>query len=322
MACWLIFLIAASIGLPGASFLFFWPLAPLLLAFGILFWQRIKNASSPMYLGLLLLGVAPGILMFAPLIKALFTGLTPQLVGVVMVFLVMLLGLAAPLIDVLTRSLVLPWLSLATGILFLVTGSFTSGFDTGHPRPYYLFYAVDGSTGNALWLSQDKYLDEWIRTFFPGNPEQRRIPEIFGDRSSEFWAATAPVFALPAPAIEVLEDSTTANIRKINIQVRSLRRAPKLSLSLEGTGVISSKVEGRLFSPAFRREWSLKSFGIPEEGLNIELNVQAASPFKVRVIDFSYQLPQTNSQPRPPDMIPQPSGLNDTTLVAKTIAFQ
>jgi hypothetical protein len=82
-----------------------------------------------MYLGLLLLGVAPGILMFAPLIKALFVGLTPQLVGVVMIFPVMLLGLLAPLIDVLTQRLALPRLALAAGIVFLVTGSFTSGFD-------------------------------------------------------------------------------------------------------------------------------------------------------------------------------------------------
>ena len=110
MASWLLFLIAASIGLPGASFLFFWPLAPLLLTFGIVFWQRIQNTSSPMYLGLILLGTAPGILMFAPLIKALFVGLTPQLVGVVMAVLVMLLGLLVPLIDVLIRRLLLPWL--------------------------------------------------------------------------------------------------------------------------------------------------------------------------------------------------------------------
>ncbi len=322
MACWLLFLIAASIALPGASFLFFWPLAPLLLAFGIVFWQHIQNTSSPMYLGLMLLGAAPGILMLAPLIKALFIGLTPQLVGVVMAVLVMLLGLLVPLIDVLIRRLLLPWLALATGILFLVTGSFTSGFDTGHPRPDNLFYAVDGSTGNALWLSQDKYLDEWTRTFFPANPERRRIPEIFGDRSGDFWAAAAPVFALPAPAIKVLKDTTTANSRKMNIQVRSLRHAPELSLSVEGTGVISSKVEGRLFSQAFRPEWYLKGFGIPEEGLNIELNVQAGSPFKIRVTDFSYELPQTDSQPRPSNMIAQPFGLSETTVVVKTIAFQ
>jgi hypothetical protein len=128
--------------------------------------------------------------------------------------------------------------------------------------------------------------------------------------------------ALPAPTIEVLEDGTTANSRKINIQVRSLRHAPKLSLTIEGTGVISSKVEGCLFSQAVSREWSLEGFGIPEAGINIELNVLAGSPFKIRLIDFSYELPQTSSQPRTSNKIAQPSGLSDTTVVVKTISFQ
>jgi hypothetical protein len=172
--------------------------------------------------------------MFAPLIKALFIGLTPQLVGVVMALLAMLLGLLVPLVDVLTHRMLLPWLALATGILFLVIGSFTSGFDNEHPRPDNLFYAVDGSTGNALWLSQDKSLDEWTRTFFPGNSERRPVPEIFGEGSRDYWAAAARIFVLPAPTIEALEDTTRATIRKINIQARSLRHAPKLSIYNDG----------------------------------------------------------------------------------------
>ena len=322
MACWLILLIAASIGLPGTSFLFFWPLAPLLLTFGILFWYRFQNTSSLLYWGLMLLGAAPGILLLAPFIKALFIGLTPQQIGVVMAVLALLLGLLAPLIDMLTQRLALPKIALASAIFFLAIASFTSGFDTKHPRPNNLFYAIDGSTGKALWLSSDKDLDEWTRTFFPGNPERRPIPELFGEKSGYYWAAAAPKFVLPVPTIEVLTDSTAANIRKITIQVRSLRQAPKLSLSLEGTGVISSKVAGRLFSQAFRREWSLKGFGIPEGGLNIELNVQAGSPFKIKVIDFSYELPRTGFQPRPSNMIAQPFGLSDTTMVVNTFAFQ
>jgi hypothetical protein len=230
--------------------------------------------------------------------------------------------LLVPLIDVLTQRLALPRLALAAGIVFLVTGSFTSGFDREHPRPDNLFYAVDGSTGNALWLSQDTSLDEWTRTFFRGDSERRQVPEIFGEESRYYWVAAAPALALPAPTLEVLKDSTTANSRKITIQVRSLRQAPKLSLTIEGTGVISSKVEGRLFSQAVSREWRLEGFGLPEEGVNIELNVQAGSPFKIRVIDFSYELPQTGFQSRPSDTIPQPSGLSDTTVVAKTIVFQ
>jgi len=74
----------------------------------------------------------------------------------------------------------------------------------------------------------------------------------------DFWAAAAPLFDLPAPTIKVLKDTTTANSRKITIQVRSLRHAPKLSLSLEGTGVISSKVEGRLFHKHFVANGILK----------------------------------------------------------------
>jgi hypothetical protein len=239
-----------------------------------------------------------------------------------MAVLPMLLGLLAPLIDLLTQRLALPRLALVNAILFLVIGSFTSGFDAEHPRPDNLFYAVDGATGKALWLSQDKYLDKWTRTFFPDNPERRQVLELFGEGSRDYWASAAPVLALPEPAIEVLEDSTAANIRKITIQVRSLRHAPKLNLSLEGAGVISSKVEGRLFSQALRREWRLKGFGIPEKGLYIELNVQAGAPFKIRVIDFSYELPLTSSQQRPSNMIAQPFGLSDTTVVVKTLAFQ
>ncbi len=322
MACWLLFLIVASVGLPGTSFLFLWPLAPLLLAFGILFWRRIRNSSSPLYWWLLLAGVAPGILMFAPLIKAIFVGLTPQLAGVATAFLVMLLGLLAPLIDVLTRRLLLPLPALATGILFLAVGSLTSGFDTAHPRPNNLFYAVDGATGKAFWLSQDKALDAWTRTFFPGNPERRRIPELFGGESRDYWAAIAPEFALTAPSIEVLEDSPSFTVRKLTIQVKSLRHAPKLSLSVEGTGVISSKVQGHFFSLAVQDEWNLKAFGIPEEGLTVELTVQAGTAFKIRVIDFSYGLPLAGWPPRPANMIAQPSGLSDTTLVSKTIALQ
>jgi len=120
----------------------------------------------------------------------------------------------------------------------------------------------------------------------------------------------------------LLEDSTEGNSRKINIQVRSIRRAPRLSLSVEGTGVISSKLEGRIFSQAFRPEWRLKGFGIPAEGFNIELNVQAGSPFKIRIIDISYELPPTSSLPRPSIMIPQPFGMSDTMVVARTFAFQ
>lgn len=238
-----------------------------------------------------------------------------------MALLSLLLGLLVPLVDMLIRRWLLPWLPLALGILFLAIGSWTSSFDAAHPRPNNLFYALEGSTGKAFWLSTDEYLDRWTRTFFPGDTVQRKVPEIFGDRHWRFWAAPAPAFALPAPAVEVLTDSVTAGIRKINLQVRSLRHAPEFDVYVEGSEVLSSQVQGRIFSPAPLREWRLDAFGIAQEGLNIELKVKAGVPFTIRVIDFSFALPPADFPPRPADMIPQPFGLSDTTAVVKTIAF-
>ena len=68
--------------------------------------------------------------------------------------------------------------------------------------------------------------------------------------------------------------------------------------------------------------YPIKGFGMPEKGLNIELNVQAGSPFEIRVMDISYEPPPTSLQPRPPDMIAQPFGLSDTTVVVKPVAFK
>jgi hypothetical protein len=322
MACWLIMLAVASIGWPGVSFLFFWPLAPELLAFGVLFWRRGGNRFSPLCVAIMLLGAAPGILMYAPLVKLLFIALTPQQTGVAMAFLAMLLGLSVPLVDLLARRLFLQWLAPAAAVLFLAIASFTAGFDTRHPRPNNLFYGLDGATGKAFWLSADKTLDAWTKTFFPDHPVQRQVPEILGDGSGVYWVAPAPVFALQAPGVEVLEDGVASGIRKITIRVRSLRHAPKLNVVVEGAGVLASKVQGRLFSQTLRQAWRLKSFGMAGEGLVIELHVQADATFKIRVIDFSYELPRTNLPSRPSGMIPRPFGLSDTTAAVKTIAFK
>lgn len=322
MACWLVFLIAASIWLPVASFLFAWPLAAILLALGILCWQRRENISPPMQAGLLLVGAVPAIIMVAPLVQTSFVGLTPQLIGVVMALLLLLLGLLAPLVEILMRHWLLPWLPLVCAILFLAIGSWSSSFDAAHPRHNNLFYALEGATGKAFWLSTDESLDRWTRTFFPGDAVQRKVPEIFGDRRWRFWAAPAPAFALLAPAVEVLADSITANVRKINLQIRSLRHAPEFDVYVEGAEVLSSRVQGRIFSPAPLRQWRLDAFGIAEEGLNIELKVKAGTPFKIRVIDFSLELPPADFPPRPADMIPQPFGLSDTTAVVRTVAFE
>jgi hypothetical protein len=320
---WLILLITISALLPGASFLFFWPLLPVLSVLGVLFLPSVKKIPSAMVVGLFILAATPGIIMFAPFIKTLYIGLTPNQIGVVIGFLVLFLGMLAPLLDLLllVRHSLLPSVPLITGLGLLIAGSLTSGFDDEHPRPNHLFYALDSVSGKAFWLSSGKELDEWTRTFFTNAKDKRQIKEIFGEKSMNYWVGSAPPLPVPAPEVTVLEDSIKSGVRKINIRVRSLRLAPEFRVFVEGASVLGSKVENRIISQALDPDWGFQGFGFSERGLIMELDVKVGSPFKIRVIDISYGLPQTIALPRPKYMIAQPTGLSDTTAVVNTLAF-
>ena len=81
----------------GANFLFYWPLLAVLISLGLIRLPAIKNHPSPNSL-ILLAGSMPGLLIFTPLIKNLFVGLTPSYMAIILIFLNLLLGLMFPLL--------------------------------------------------------------------------------------------------------------------------------------------------------------------------------------------------------------------------------
>ena len=342
MACWLLLLVVTSLWLPGASFLLFWPLAAIQLIVGMLFinpfslrgkvgmrgLESIFPHPSPLpgeegiFQGspiLIFLGSIPGILLFTPLIRGLFIALTPQMIGVVVVFLVLLLGLLTPLLEMIGQRKWLIRSSLLLGFAALVTGSLTSGFDANHPRQNTLFYALSSSGQRAYWLSTDKQLDEWTSAYFSKAQAKQQLPEIFGYSFPAVWTTPAPVLALQKPTIETLEDIAMAGKRKIKIRVKSPRRAPKLKVTIEGIAVLHSNVGGQYYSQSPQPHWGLDSVGLIDEDLIIEFVVKAGVPFIVRAIDFSYSLPATTLNPRPAFIISKPSEFSDTTAVVNVI---
>ncbi|MGR9072599.1 MAG: hypothetical protein ACU833_05980, partial [Gammaproteobacteria bacterium] len=317
---WTVFLVAASIFVPGASFLFLWPLAFALTAFALYFGRAVQGVRRGRTV-VLLLGIAPAVLMYAPLVKALFVGLTPRLLGVSMAFLVLPLGLAAPLIAKAVKPCLLPSFTLAASILLLAAGSMTAGFDRNHPRPDHLLYALDGKSGAAYWLSLNEDLDEWTQDYFK---ERRRgkAADIFGNASGDYWRSPAPALPLPPPVIDVIEDRKENAMRHVKFNVRSERHAPYFLLFSEGAEILGSKVQGRDLTDSPISNWRLKAYGIPGNGLDLELAVKPGRPFKIGVVDFSYRLPETGGPRRPPDTIPQPYGMSDTTAVANDAIFE
>jgi Peptidase family M28 len=275
---------------------------------------------------LIFLGSIPGILLFTPLIRGLFIALTPQMIALVVVFLVLLLGLLTPLLEMIGQ---LKWLirsSLVLGLSALVAGSLTSGFDADHPRQNTLFYALNSSGQRAFWLSTDKQIDQWTSTFFPKTQEKQYLAEIFGDRFPAMWTSIAPVLPLQAPMIETLENSAildkSTEKRKIKIRVKSSRQAPNLKVTIEGADVLQSKVAGQIYSQTPLPHWSLDSVGLIDEDLLIEFIVKAGIPFRVRAIDFSYGLPAAVLNHRPSSMISKPTEFSDTAAVVNVINYK
>ena len=87
----------------GASFLFTWPLFALLLSLLFVRLPSIKHHSGFNRL-ILLAGSAPGLLIFTPLIKNLFVGLTPSNMAVILLFVNLLLGLLFPVLAVIRSN--------------------------------------------------------------------------------------------------------------------------------------------------------------------------------------------------------------------------
>jgi Peptidase family M28 len=87
----------------GVNFLFTWPLLAFLVSLGLIRLSFFKN--HPVFNALMLLGgSAPGILIFTPLIKNLFVGLTPSNIAVILIPLNLLLGLLFPVLGTINSN--------------------------------------------------------------------------------------------------------------------------------------------------------------------------------------------------------------------------
>jgi hypothetical protein len=100
LACWLLLLIAASIFVPGGSYLLFWPLLFSLAARFIMFTQN-TTAKTVALQSLLAL---PGIMLFVPIIYQLFAALGFFALIIVIPMLMLLFGLLIPHFALLTKQ--------------------------------------------------------------------------------------------------------------------------------------------------------------------------------------------------------------------------
>ena len=331
---WTILMLLTSFYLPGASYLFTWPLIFSLVGLTAFLALKQRNHHS-VAIPILLVSALPGLALLIPLTYQIFVGLTLNSIAVVAVLVLLQLGLLIPHLDVMARAnkWSLPVLAGLISAGFIAAGLLITSFDRQNPKPNNIFYALNADTGKAVWASIDGRPDEWTSQFLSTNPENKPLSEFFLPTMSSagFRQNSAPVAQIAPPQIVVLNDHNSGEVRLLRLRITSTRMAPVLSLYVDSKAeFISLTVNGQRLDPGNttmlrnnKQMWNMKYVAPPPEGVEVAVEFKAQEPLKIRVVDQSYSLPEIPNLTiaRPDNTIPSANGLSDATLVSKTFSF-
>lgn len=321
---WLVLMVLTALLVPGASYLFTWPLLFILIALLLTF---DADPGSLRHLLVFSLLAIPGLVLLAPMIYMVYLAMTLGVAAILAVMVALLLGLLIPLLTVTSARgrWVLPAAALLVSAGFYVAASLGSGFDNNHRLSNSAFYVMSADSGKAVWASFNQSPDEWSSQFFKDNVERGSLDEFMVTGYTGYMKSQAPLASLEAPSVEMVGDSRENGTRALRLLVKSVRQAPVITISTEaGIEVLSCTVNGRRIANETGRRWGLRYYNIPAEGLDIILELKSPDPVKLRATDLSYGLPELSGfspRPRPDHMMPSPVPYNDSTLVSKSFSF-
>ncbi|MGH9877267.1 MAG: M20/M25/M40 family metallo-hydrolase, partial [Nitrososphaerales archaeon] len=324
---WLILVVFTSLFLAGGSYLFTWPLIFSLVAMGATLSWGVEKSKSLRQFAALSIGAIPGLVLLPPMIYMIFLAMTLRMVGVLAVMIMLLIGLLIPHIELISgaKKWALPVSSLAVGIGMVIAASLIPSVANGSQRVNNVFYAMNGDSGKAVWASFDQKPDEWTSQFFAGEVERGSLADYITTPYNGFTMCQAPLVSLSPPVIQLLDDHTGGAVRSLRMRITSPRHAPVVIIAVESNTEVSTfSVNQRRVTHNPQNRWELRYHALPEEGIDLSIEVKSSEPVKIRVTDLSYGLPEIPNRsfrPRASDLMPSPLPYSDTTLVSKSSTF-
>lgn len=320
---WFLLMLVTTFTLPGATFIFHWPLLFSLIGLAwILFAPAEKTRSL---LNLLILGLCalPAIVLMAPVIYQIFVGLTLNWSVVVIALMVLLFGLLLPHLRLIATPFkwFAPGVSAAAAVVLLVAGVLTTASSATEKPSNQIYYALNTDTGKAVWASDLTQPDERTGQFFTGNEEKGTLTDFtYGGKSRQYTLNPAPVAQLPAPELQVLEKKEIDGVQTLRLRVLSPRQAAVLSIYLDSNAqVLSASINNKQLNEESKDPWGLFIDGFPKEGVELLLQLKASEPLKIRLVDRSYGLPPVNAASS--QQLPLTSRRPDLTFLMKSFSL-
>jgi hypothetical protein len=329
LAWWLAAMFGTELFLPGAAYLFTWPLLLACISLGVLFLSRDTMVLSASRLTCVTALVLPGFLLWVPTFGGTLSAVFIIFAPLLMVLPCLLLGTLIPQLDLMARGNKwwLPAVLTTAGLLIWAGAMATNTVSPLRPNLDSLSYGLDLDTGQAYWLSGDEKTDEWTSQFFPAGTPRVELSEFMPWAHELYLKAPAPVVSMAGPSITVLQNAVRDNRREIVFRVVCPDKPSSLYFRVTGVKVHSARVFGEEVRGG--EDWGIHFRLMPKEGVELTLKVDSSTPLKVGMIEEHLALPASLPiPPRPKYIIPEPNTVHhsrslgsERMLVKKSFEF-
>jgi hypothetical protein len=346
LSWWMVLAVLTSLGLPGFSYMFTWPLLVALAVLGWSYaqpeltrrsWARALTLALPAVSGLVLMSAVVELLFFFAARMEGIMGL--PLAALPIPLAVLLIGLLLPQIEFLTpaRRRWLPIGAAAAFLGFLLIATTQFRFDAQHPKPNTVIYWLDAESGQAKWITVNDAptgqarLDGWTEQFFPNGAKPATFqPWLNGwqDRAYPALEAAAPLVDMSVSSVKVLSDTTSRSARQLRVHISAPEDVLNSQLVVQASGpILILAVNGSALDMNTQTPETVQInvIGRQTDGVTLDLTVAAAGPISVTVQDRRLgvpEIPGITIAPRPAWMMPAPlNDAADSTIVRQTFRF-
>ena len=234
LLAWVVLMIISAFVLPGASYLFSWPLLLSLLPLGVAISisRKHQKATYQYLILLLLIPVAVIALSWYPLLTwqlSMTMGLEAS--GAAMVTTGLMMGLLIPHMDIISRARpwIFPAVVLLAGLFFIIIGSLRLDYNERHKKPVNLQFVSCGNTGERWWVSSDQEINEWSRNFLSDTPDTRVITDLFPHAATPQLIASANKPSPVPPSVILLDERVENGERVLRLMIYPDQKTARIS---------------------------------------------------------------------------------------------
>jgi hypothetical protein len=248
-----------------------------------------------------------------------YQALHVQLAWVAMAILGLLVGLLVPHLAIIARPYKW-WLPVLMGIAavgFLVAGHLTSGPSPARPLQDGVVYGLSADEGKAYWIGWSAP-DAWTEQFYQEDDSGGDYRGFFPD-APEAYKAPAPPADLPAPAVQELA-APIAGVFRLRVVPPPGAWTTHI-IAMPYPTPVTYYVDDR---PIEAKDGWLLYWAPPAEGYDLTVKAPALDSLTLRVVAHTLGLPTipgVTYAGRPPWIIPDIGGGDNSTWVVKTFSF-